>query len=540
MLPHPISRFEPSPEDSPTGSMDLACVLEQHVKNGFPPDLALDLVLNELVVRAADATRASAAALALVRGEEMVCRAATGLHAPDLGIPLNTRDGLSGACVRTRSPQLSTDTESDPRVDPAISRRLGIRSMLSVPVFDPVSDFQSPEVTELRASHEASELDSDGANSPDGDRRSVEFSGGDLHASHLHNENGVTPIRQPQLAGVLEVFSPLPNAFSESAQALLEDFARECARIRRAAAELRARPPAEIIPLDGEVIPADAESLPAGEELSASVAKLAAEESIANNSPRATASLRQPYEGWALALGALVIAAAAAVSFMIGSRIGWLGSPQPAGASQPSPPVLVSSSPAVASAKSTPDGHKSQSPQPKPAAPAAKSTNNPPSSSSDELVVYDKGKVIFRMAPAPAAKGQPPSPDEHANAVSSAPNPTAAQVAAPVASASSLPASPAPHTVWLAPAEAESLLIRRVEPEYPADALAAHRSGNVTLEVHVAEDGTVSSVRTLTGDPFLAAAATEAVRNWRYQPYRSRDHAAPFQTDVTLTFSVPN
>ena len=58
-----------------------------------------------------------------------------------------------------------------------------------------------------------------------------------------------------------------------------------------------------------------------------------------------------------------------------------------------------------------------------------------------------------------------------------------------------------PKSIWLAPAEAESRLITRTEPQYPADALAAHRSGDVTLEVQVAEDGTVSSVNTLSGDP---------------------------------------
>src|SRR5271156_2936394 len=133
MFPQPMSRPEFSPDDSPT---DPARTLEQHVLAGFPPDLALDLVLNELVVRAAEATRASSAALALARGDDMVCRAATGDLAPDLGVALNTRDGLSGACLQTRQPQLSVDTEFDPRIDPAVSRRLGIRSILVVPVFD--------------------------------------------------------------------------------------------------------------------------------------------------------------------------------------------------------------------------------------------------------------------------------------------------------------------------------------------------------------------------------------------------------------------
>jgi protein TonB len=94
--------------------------------------------------------------------------------------------------------------------------------------------------------------------------------------------------------------------------------------------------------------------------------------------------------------------------------------------------------------------------------------------------------------------------------------------------------------VWLSPAQAETRLLNRIEPQYPREALAAHRAGDIVLEVHVAEDGSVSSIRTLSGDPLLAAAATEAVRNWRYQPYRQHDHPAQFQTDVTLSFSLPN
>jgi protein TonB len=94
--------------------------------------------------------------------------------------------------------------------------------------------------------------------------------------------------------------------------------------------------------------------------------------------------------------------------------------------------------------------------------------------------------------------------------------------------------------VWLAPNEAEQRLLSRVDPPYPADAIAAHRSGNVVLEVKVGEDGTVTSVRPLLGDPLLARAAAAAVRSWRYQPYRSHDQPSSFQTDVTMTFQLSN
>jgi len=96
------------------------------------------------------------------------------------------------------------------------------------------------------------------------------------------------------------------------------------------------------------------------------------------------------------------------------------------------------------------------------------------------------------------------------------------------------------QSIWLSPAQAATRLLSRTEPQYPPDALATHRAGNVVLEVHVAEDGSVSSIRTLSGDPILAAAAAEAVRNWRYQPYRLHDHPSQFQTDVTLTFALPD
>src|SRR5208283_3361943 len=87
-VPRPLRRSEPMAHDLyPLPPPDLTRVLEQHLATAFPPGVALDLVLNELVVRAADATGASTAALALLRGDEMVWRAATGPHAPGLGTP---------------------------------------------------------------------------------------------------------------------------------------------------------------------------------------------------------------------------------------------------------------------------------------------------------------------------------------------------------------------------------------------------------------------------------------------------------------------
>src|ERR1700690_2894291 len=561
MLPHPTSRSgltsapgASAPPPLPLPLPDLALLLEQHVLAGFPPDLALDLVLNDAAPPAADGTHASAPALALLRGKQMVCRAATGLHAPDLGIPLDTRGGLSGACVRSRAPQLSADTECDPRIDPAVTRRLGIRSMLVVPVFD----------------HKKTATD-----------------------------------RNPPLTGVLEVFSPLPNTFTDQAQILLADFADECARIHHVATTLKSRPPAEIAPPDDDLILSDPDAvsstaattgsdlgsrggtgkvgteragadrvgsvdssilaIQAAGQSNADIGSVLIDEELASQVPEPEilpssvvtpapasdrklliASLRQPYEVWTLILGGLVILAAAAFSFMIGSRIGWLRSAQPSStiaspAAQNSDAAQSTSSPTAPIAKSSAHGKNSErttaSPQNKDSGKSKSHDNSP--SSADELVVYNNGKVVFRMKPK-VVEGQATSPAKSANKTSAQDSAEASARSQSASSKTGAASSTQSRTVWLAPAQAESRLVTRTEPQYPADALAAQRSGNVTLEVHVAEDGTVSSVRTLAGDPLLAAAAAQAVRNWRYQPYRSNDQPSQFQTDVTLTFSLPN
>jgi TonB family protein len=473
MFPQPTSKPESRPDGPPLDSIRL---LEQQILAGFPPDLALDLVLNELVVRAAEATRAGAAALALARGNEteMVCRAATGHLAPDLGVPINTRDGLSGACLQTRQPQLSVDTEFDPRIDPAVSRHLGIRSILIVPVFE--------------ADNSA------------------------------------------RFAGVLEIFSTSPAAFSHNDQVVLEGFAEECARIRQSASELGHR---EIKQRNSTQVKSTHAVPP---EL------LSSESDPPGFSPPASPTAKyRTYEAWTLVLGALAIVAIIAFSLLIGSRIGWLrptaSSPQAAKPPKSCLGIAAPGCPAEPSLATTNPSHRANPSQGKKVSEKAKAsmqTSPTLAPASDELVVYEKGKVIFRMKPATAKPNS-------GKGIASKPGSTKANKDKnSVIEASSTTKIAASQSLWLSPEQAETRLLGRVEPEYPAEALAAHRTGNVILEVQVAEDGSVSNIRTLSGDPILATAATEAVRNWRYQPYRQHDHASQFQTDVTLGFKLPN
>lgn len=94
----------------------------------------IDEVLRLIADQACLATSATASAIALKQQDEIICRATSGPNTPDLGVSLNVQSGLTGACVRAREAQYCEDTESDPRVNPEACRRLQVRSVLVVPL----------------------------------------------------------------------------------------------------------------------------------------------------------------------------------------------------------------------------------------------------------------------------------------------------------------------------------------------------------------------------------------------------------------------
>jgi TonB family protein len=97
-------------------------------------DLALDIVLHEIAEQACLATGATGAAIVLHRNGEMVCRATSGSTSPQLGARMDAASGLSWECMHTRQVMRCDDTVSDPRADEEASRRLGVRSVMVLPI----------------------------------------------------------------------------------------------------------------------------------------------------------------------------------------------------------------------------------------------------------------------------------------------------------------------------------------------------------------------------------------------------------------------
>ena len=79
---------------------------------------------------------------------------------------------------------------------------------------------------------------------------------------------------------------------------------------------------------------------------------------------------------------------------------------------------------------------------------------------------------------------------------------------------------------------AKANLIKRVDPIYPDEAKAARTEGDVLLHVVLATDGTVKELDLVKGDPILAKAALEAVKQWRYKP--TLLNGKPMEVDSTI------
>ena len=84
----------------------------------------------------------------------------------------------------------------------------------------------------------------------------------------------------------------------------------------------------------------------------------------------------------------------------------------------------------------------------------------------------------------------------------------------------------------------QGLLIKRVQPEYPQTAIALHAHGAVQIEATINKEGNVIDPKILRGDPVLARAAIDAVRQWRYKPYYLNGNPVEIQTQITINFKA--
>jgi hypothetical protein len=132
MAPLSLSPDVP-PRPNYTDTLAAVTVVQRQVEAlGSDLSAALELIAG----RAQNLVRATGAAIALATQDAdfMECRASSGPDAPPRGARLQVGSGFSGECVKTGKLLRCCDSELDVRVDRESCRALGIRSMLAVPL----------------------------------------------------------------------------------------------------------------------------------------------------------------------------------------------------------------------------------------------------------------------------------------------------------------------------------------------------------------------------------------------------------------------
>lgn len=331
-------RFSTDPSQS---LAQVAKTLAAHGGGEASMGLAFDLVLNDVVENARDATGATGAAIALLRDGELVCRATTRDGAPDLGVRVETRSGLAAACLSTGQIQQCRDTETDPRVNAEASRRLGVRSMLIAPLFE-----------------------------------------------------------GPIIFGIVQVFSAWPNAFGEREIYMLRGLAERIAETKKEAEAGVADTPATVEeePESFGDSSRDAADITAPGDLRDRVESTRGkEDNLVGDSAIESPQKTGKADVWSATLVVLVIATAV----VLGIVVGWhgaakVGSGDPAKVStttpaQPQKPMSAETISTVADSL-----HPSAAAVPTSDAKPTASSNSE-SLPSGGLIVTDSGKVIYRQ-----------------------------------------------------------------------------------------------------------------------------------------------
>ena len=469
----------------------------------------LDPILAAIADAALMLTGATGVALAMWKDGAMVCRARTGETAPPLGAHLSANTGISGLCLRTGKTQHCVDTEVDRLVDREVCRTLGLRSIAVLPI---------------------------------------------------HGERGNN--------GILEAFSTEPKAFTSHHLAVLEHLAALAERAR-AAKPVGASPAAAPIVVRAPVQkPEHSGLLPASDRIVDFVHVLVG---------------RRP-----LVLGALGLAVAALLGLMI--WLGWRGSDGNESRAHAAAPVesavnTVTGAGAQEARPSNsgiagqhlPDNDVVWKPNPggqllaasgKPSAArsvktaaeldAAETRKNknkgagggtgratvaggsqPAESKADQAVTPGSG--FFAAGDLGTAKlvRNPAKNKEEVAALE--PPPLIAGQGSPALSGvlSSKGAVPTLSQQRVSRGISGGQLIHRVPPVYPLQAKSLRMEGKVVLDAMVMEDGRLSDLKVVQGEPIFTGAAMEAVKKWRYKPFLLDGKTVKSPMRITVDFKLP-
>jgi TonB family protein len=91
-------------------------------------------------------------------------------------------------------------------------------------------------------------------------------------------------------------------------------------------------------------------------------------------------------------------------------------------------------------------------------------------------------------------------------------------------------------TVAVSAGVAGGLLVQRTAPVYPQIAKSAHVSGTVVLKATISKTGIIKNLHVVSGPAMLTQSALDAVKTWRYKPYKLNGDPVEIETTVNVLF----
>ena len=85
---------------------------------------------------------------------------------------------------------------------------------------------------------------------------------------------------------------------------------------------------------------------------------------------------------------------------------------------------------------------------------------------------------------------------------------------------------------------ATGMLIQRTPPDYPPLAKTAHVAGTVELHATISVNGSIKDLHVVAGPVMLRQAAVDAVRTWRYKPYKLNNQPVEVDTTINVVFTL--
>ena len=95
-----------------------------------------------------------------------------------------------------------------------------------------------------------------------------------------------------------------------------------------------------------------------------------------------------------------------------------------------------------------------------------------------------------------------------------------------------------PKRLRISPAVAEGLKTHTVNPTYPREARDKGIQGDVVLQATIDTQGNIASLNAVQGDPILADASIEAVKQWKYKPFLLNGEPVEVETTIKVVFRI--